>query len=176
MPFACPEDRSSLPRRGPRARSFPIVRADPRRTVSPSLRPLARQRREGFLPASCARPARLATPRKFRFRNARRSMRAADVCFPLLLFDSVHPCLVGSRPHVGAARAPRSSRNEVLHGTSLASAGRVLLFLLDASWGVLFPARAARPYLWHFRRRIRLAPFRREPLGHDRDRFCPTAT
>lgn len=105
---------------------FQSFALNPRRTVSPFARPLARQRREGFFPASCARPARLATPRKFRFRNARRAMRAADVCFPLLLFDSVHPCLVGSRLDVGATRAPRDSRNEVLHGTSLASAGRVL--------------------------------------------------
>lgn len=86
---------------------FQSFAPNPRRTVSPSLHPLARQRGEGFLPASGARPARLATPRKFRFRNARRAMRAADVCFPLLLSTPctrVSSVLDPSRSRMGSAR------------------------------------------------------------------------
>lgn len=48
----------------------------------------------------------------------------------------------------------------MLHGTLPASAGRaagacLCSLFFDASWGVFFPSRAARPYLWHLRHRTR---------------------
>lgn len=105
-----------------------------RRTGSPSPRPPARQRRESFLPASDARPSRLAAPRVLHESrsllsrgpsHARRAMRAADVCFPLL--DYEHPCLVGSRRRLTKpfdlvrAGGPGASRHLVRFGGSRSS-------------------------------------------------------
>lgn len=56
------------------------------RTVSPSARHRTRQRCCGFLPASAARPARLAAPR-----CARRAMRPTDFCFFSLVLRAPSP-------------------------------------------------------------------------------------
>lgn len=87
-------------------------------------------------------------------------MRAADFCFPTLLSPRA-PVSRRFSTGVGAARAPRSPRGPECF-TTLCPLRRVALpelllapSLFDASWGVFFPSRAARPYLWHLRHRTR---------------------
>jgi hypothetical protein len=56
------------------------------RTLSPSPRHRTRQRCDDFLPASAARPARLAAPR-----CGRRAMRPTDFCFSSLVLRAPSP-------------------------------------------------------------------------------------
>lgn len=172
MPCTCLGDRSPLPRRGPRVRSFPIVRANPRRTVSPCLHPLVRQRREGFLPASDARPACLAAPRCCFVSETRAARCVRPTSASHNFYRLRAPVSRRFRARVGAARAPRVPRSGSASRHSPRFGGS--RFFSSTHRGAFSSPRAPRDRTsgTSVTARALLSSFVESDLAHDRDRLC----